>query len=1176
MLHDAWLRDDDLLPDRALRDTDPDRFEHELIAGQLARLVRLVGTPTNIALFGAWGSGKTSFYELLRRRLAPVDGVKLVYYDAWKFGGKSLLRNLISHSASELDLTARKHARFHRGLYESHRTVDFDFSKIWSWRRFSAAGITLAASLAAAALLVVSVALAVTLGSAAIAFTDALQAQMVALAPRLAIPIAAVVLAVFAVDLLKIESEKSAPTEAEEFHRTFTDLVHTALDGYPLGRLVVFIDELDRCTSDDVAATLTHLKTFLGNDRCVFIVAADRAVVEEGLESSALSRPVTHDEPYYSSASGYLDKIFQHQFALPPLRSTKLNTFAYELVEDRGGLWAELKAESGSLFDDVMYALIPTYVRSPRRVKVLLNNFATTARVAQARRIDWKSRATEIAKLTVLQTEYPGLARDLHVENRLPTWLLDPPQEPTPRQQELMAKHALEPLPSGAGDPEPVAPDRLLKSANPVMERRQREELKRYLQRTSEIPDPGRDLLFLDALGAAVGLNDPALSRVLEEVAPEEPLAAVAAISEKSTATQVIALRVLAETSERERGRDQRNIVRSIVGTAEGLQVSELQPVAAPVLAAIRNYEIRTELEAEELPGALRVAVAAGSPSAAAADRLLAATLGTESLDLLLRVVDLLEVLEGRAFEQMADAVGTHWAAGEVAPILRAIDTAESRLEPLLHHVLPTVRAAIEDDPASFEDEAHTRVLEALLAGNTTAGAALDVAIFFLSLTEPTAYEAVNDLADELLRAAASAGVRNELGLRALLAGPPEHWVGWKEALTTSPEGNLSVLVGEVLVDVFVRAADVSAQTLSRLSELAETVLRVDQLPWAEGSWDEFKTAAAGTLRSSDWWASDDLTTRQGHLFRALLAVSAAVESGRQVIDELLVEDTARALVGLADTSSTRLSATRQLAMTLSPEAALALDSRLPELGTEEGQAQVTATKLRLRAIGHPNSKGPPPWGEVATAVAKLPAERDEILATWLALDPNPTDVAAVVRRAGSRPPRETEALAAWAERLTEKQRTRAITGLLSSPNVMAGWLTPIARSGVQEHAVVRKGRELLRAEPRADRRLKVVNKLLELKPASQGARRELAETALDLLKTEKIIDVGIAADLVPLLESGYGRKKALAEAFRESNRSSLTRRQEAALRNAGLVPKHALRRAFDRIVGEVDPDPDD
>ncbi len=63
----------------------------------MADLIVSIELPTNIALFGSWGSGKSSFAQLLRGCLeAREPRVGLVVYDAWTFEGESLQRNFIS------------------------------------------------------------------------------------------------------------------------------------------------------------------------------------------------------------------------------------------------------------------------------------------------------------------------------------------------------------------------------------------------------------------------------------------------------------------------------------------------------------------------------------------------------------------------------------------------------------------------------------------------------------------------------------------------------------------------------------------------------------------------------------------------------------------------------------------------------------------------------------------------------------------------------------------------------------------------------------------------------------------------------------------------------------------------------------------------------------------------
>ena len=63
----------DLIPDRALRMQDEDEFEHLAIAERVADLLAVAEPPLNVALFGSWGSGKSSFASLLRGVVTTKD-----------------------------------------------------------------------------------------------------------------------------------------------------------------------------------------------------------------------------------------------------------------------------------------------------------------------------------------------------------------------------------------------------------------------------------------------------------------------------------------------------------------------------------------------------------------------------------------------------------------------------------------------------------------------------------------------------------------------------------------------------------------------------------------------------------------------------------------------------------------------------------------------------------------------------------------------------------------------------------------------------------------------------------------------------------------------------------------------------------------------------------------------
>src|SRR5215216_3273895 len=50
--------------------------------------------PFTIGVFGAWGSGKSTLMEMVRTRLKS-DGVKTVWFNAWKYDNKEVIWNAL-------------------------------------------------------------------------------------------------------------------------------------------------------------------------------------------------------------------------------------------------------------------------------------------------------------------------------------------------------------------------------------------------------------------------------------------------------------------------------------------------------------------------------------------------------------------------------------------------------------------------------------------------------------------------------------------------------------------------------------------------------------------------------------------------------------------------------------------------------------------------------------------------------------------------------------------------------------------------------------------------------------------------------------------------------------------------------------------------------------------------
>ena len=77
--------------------------------------------------------------------------------------------------------------------------------------------------------------------------------------------------------------------------------------------MVIFIDDLDRCSPDVTFEVLEALKLYLNIPKLVFVVGLDRRVVED-----YVCHHYRKDQLDVSKARHYLDKMFQVEVEIPP------------------------------------------------------------------------------------------------------------------------------------------------------------------------------------------------------------------------------------------------------------------------------------------------------------------------------------------------------------------------------------------------------------------------------------------------------------------------------------------------------------------------------------------------------------------------------------------------------------------------------------------------------------------------------------------------------------------------------------------------------------------------------------------------------------------------------------------------------------------------------------------
>lgn len=632
MVGEVSLEPDDIIDDRELATVEEDQLAHDGIANQLAALVTNVNTPANIALYGPWGSGKSGIANLLQSKIDHENGMRFVRFDAFKYADVPLRRNFISGLAKELGCN---HGKYHSELYSGRTKTDISVPPMTVIKLLFVFSV-LVASLTAILVGVVAVVAVFQQGEFWASFRSlSKQAILAGLLPASLLAS----LITLASKTFSVDRSLAKPESDEQFEQLFRELVEDTR----ASRLVVFIDELDRCSAAEVVTTLDTVRTFLGIKECVFIIAADQNVLEEALTRAASQEtPSSEANPYYSTGNAYLDKVFQYQVSLPPLLTQSVGKYANRLVSGRGGVWAEINTEY------VLSVLVPTHVASPRRVKHLLNTFALTYRLAEERHRagllteDPRDSAAAIARLVCLRVEFPLFARHLEIDANLPNLILQLIRDKTTefsfgvseRVRNLARAYALH----GAAPATFLAPDEEegaeaeiegVKSSVAALNK----QLLNYLGRTRQIRGPSRHLIHMQSSGTAFGLEG-AVALAVEKAAEDGDIATLQSqVTGLSEAQREGALELLSQQIRTGSGVVAPNTARSFLLLNKVIPDLHVQHVVDAVAEAICVLDDDDEGVLDEDTVASAWALAkAGSESGAKAlrSRVVAATIAPE------------------------------------------------------------------------------------------------------------------------------------------------------------------------------------------------------------------------------------------------------------------------------------------------------------------------------------------------------------------------------------------------------------------------------------------------------------------------------------------------------------------------------------------------------------------
>ena len=389
--------------DSPIRDKSADHFGYGDFAQMLARLAADADTPLTIGIFGKWGTGKTSLLSLLHERLTDQEfrhrPTFVLWINAWQLDfeshlGIAFLQALLVELRRSLPL---------------HRRILFSY---FVWRqRFSFLGLIRQVFLNSIRIAIAAI--PILLGTLLVAQPPAaLQSILGTIRETYAAQIASAILALWlvvkplleeaqgamSVDLSQVM--KSSTLEARVgtltlLRKHFAGIVSGAIGSH--GRVIVLVDDLDRCTPESIPPLLEALSLFADIKSTVYVLALD-----EEAAKSAIARHLG-SEPH--EAEGFLHKIFQVPFALPPLDPGRISRYIHLAYPD-----VVLLSPSASVI--FAQSLEP----NPRILKRALNRFRSLMEVAKARSLVWEVEDIHpelVAKLVALESRLPGLYRDV-------------------------------------------------------------------------------------------------------------------------------------------------------------------------------------------------------------------------------------------------------------------------------------------------------------------------------------------------------------------------------------------------------------------------------------------------------------------------------------------------------------------------------------------------------------------------------------------------------------------------------------------------------------------------------------------------------------------------------------------------------------------------------------------
>jgi len=272
------------------------------IVSQIA--VETDDTPLTIGVFGSWGAGKSTLLNLINQKYDSKDEIICVSINAWMFENyedakiaimEALLRELQDEVPQEIK----------RNFINLIKKIDF--------LKVGSKAVSTAAPIVASLIMGNPLPLMINLPENVKELGDTIKTisdSVVGLRD----------------EYLKDEDvvEDSVINNVRKFREEFQE----SLNSEKIKRVVVLIDDLDRCQPESIIEILEAIKLFLSVNKTTFIIAADENVVQYAIKK----RYPTIDGSNVELDKEYIEKMIQLPIHIPELSPKDLQNYIFLMV----------------------------------------------------------------------------------------------------------------------------------------------------------------------------------------------------------------------------------------------------------------------------------------------------------------------------------------------------------------------------------------------------------------------------------------------------------------------------------------------------------------------------------------------------------------------------------------------------------------------------------------------------------------------------------------------------------------------------------------------------------------------------------------------------------------------------------------------------------------------------